>query len=83
MTAPLEDIFNTDEFGLFYRALPQKTLHMKGEKSSGGKHSTIPVTGLAAANMAGEKLPIFVIGKSKMPRFKNIRSLPCRYHGQK
>ena len=33
--------------------------------------------------MAGEKLPMFVIGKSKKPRcFKHIRSLPCCYRGQ-
>ena len=77
------DIFNTDEFGLFYRALPQKTLHLKGEVCSGGKHSKIRLTGLAATNMAGEKLPISVLGKSNTPRsFKHIRSLPCRYRGQ-
>ena len=77
------DIFNADEFGLFYRALPQKTLHLKGEKCSGGKHSKIRLTGLAAANMTGEKLPMFVIGKSKKPRcFKHITCLPCRYRGQ-
>ena len=40
--------------------------------------------GLAAANMNGDKLPMFVIGKSKNPRcLKNIKKLPCRYRGQK
>ena len=33
----LEDIFNTDEFGLFDQCLPNKTLHLKPEKCPGGK----------------------------------------------
>ena len=74
------NIFNDDEFGLFYQALPKKTLRLKEEKCSGGKNSKIQLTGLAAANMIGEKLPMFVIGKSQKPRcFKHIKSLPCRY----
>ena len=41
------------------------------------------MTELAAANAAGEKLPMFVIGKSKSPRcFKNIKHLPFRYRSQ-
>ena len=59
------NIFNADEFGLFYQALPKKTLDLKGEKCSGGKNSKIRLTGLAAANMIGENLPMFVIGKSQ------------------
>ena len=77
------DIYNADEFGLFFKALPKKTLHLKDEKCTGGKHSKIRVTGLAAANMNGDKLPMFVIGKLQKPRcFKNIKKLPCRYRGQ-
>lgn len=79
-----EDIYNADEFGLFFKALPNKTLHLKDEKCSGGKHSKIRMTGLAAASMKGEKLPMFVIGKSQKPRcFKNLKQFPCRYRGQK
>ena len=49
-----------------------------------GKHSKIHLTGLAAANSLGDELPMFVIGKSKSPRcYKNLKSLPCRYRGQK
>ena len=41
-------------------------------------------TGMAAANAAGDKLPMFVIGKSTRPRcFAGIRNLPCRYRLQK
>ena len=68
----------------FYQCLPNKTLHLKSEKCSGGKNSKIRITGLAAANSVGDKLPMFVIGKSKAPRcFKNVTSLPCRYRSQK
>ena len=78
------DIYNADEFGLFFKALPKKTLHLKDEKCTGGKHSKIRVTGLAAANINGDKLPMFVIGKSQKPRcFKNIKKLPCRSRGRK
>ncbi|XP_057305268.1 tigger transposable element-derived protein 4-like [Hydractinia symbiolongicarpus] len=81
---PLEDIFNADEFGLFFQCLPNKTLHMKGDKCSGGKHSKVRLTGLAAGNASGERLPMFVIGKSAKPRcFKGVKTLPCRYRSQK
>ena len=76
----LKDIYNTDEFGLFYQGLPKKTLHLKGEKCSGGKYSKVRLTAMAAASPTGEKLPMFVIGKSMKPRsFKHVKSLPCRY----
>ena len=78
------DIYNADEFGIFYQALPQKTLDLKKEKCSGGKHSKISLTGMAAASMTGVKLPMFVIGKAKKPRcFKGIKKPPCTYRGQK
>ena len=81
---PLEKIFNADEFGLFYQCLPNNTLHLKGEKCSGGKHSKIRLTGLAAGNAYGERLPMFVIGKANKPRcFKGVRNLPCRYRAQR
>ena len=39
---------------------------------------------MAAANAVGEKLPMFVIGKSARPRcFAGVRNLPCRYRSQK
>ena len=78
------DIYNADEFGLFYKALPTKSMHLKGEKCSGGKNSKIRLTGLAAANMCGEKILMFVVGKSNKPRcFKEIKSTPFRYRAQK
>ena len=42
------------------------------------------MTGLAAANANGEKLPMFIIDKSKSPRCsKNLKQLPCHYRGKK
>ena len=78
------DIYNADELGLFYKALPTKSMHLKDEKCSGGKNSKIRLTGLAAVNMYGEKIPRFVIGRSKKLRcFKGVKSTPCRYCAQK
>ena len=79
----LKNIYNADEFGLFFQCLPDKSYQLKSEKCSGGKHSKIRITGLAAANAAGEKLPMFVIGKAKNPRcFTDTKTLPCRYRAQ-
>ena len=39
-------------------------MHFKGQKCSGGKHSKVRLTGLAAGNAFRERLPIFVTGKS-------------------
>ena len=41
----------TSFIGLFYKAFPTKSMHLKGEKCSGGKNSKVRLTGLAAANM--------------------------------
>ncbi|XP_065647138.1 tigger transposable element-derived protein 4-like [Hydra vulgaris] len=79
----LENIFNADEFGLFYQCLPNKTYHLSQEKCFGGKNSKVRLTGIAAGSATGEKLPMFVIGKSKNPRcFKHIKQLPCTYKNQ-
>ena len=80
----LRDIYNADEFGLFYQQLPTKSFHLKGERCTGGKFSKVCLTGLAAGNAAGEKLPMFVIGKAEKPRcFKGVTSLPCQYKPQR
>ena len=71
----LKDIFNADEFGLFYQCLPYKTYPFKGKKCSGGRNSKVRLTVIAAGNVIGEKLPIFAIGKSKTP--------PCFKHRKK
>ena len=74
----LENVFNADEFGLFYQCLPTKTYQLSREKCSGGKNSKVRLTGMAAANATGEKVPMFVVGKSKTPRcFKYIQQISC------
>ena len=80
----LKDIFNGDKFGLFYQFLPNKTYHFKGQTCSGGKNSRVRLTGMASGNAIGEKLSMFVIGKSKAPRcFKHLKNLPCKCKLQK
>ncbi|XP_065653034.1 tigger transposable element-derived protein 4-like [Hydra vulgaris] len=38
---------------------------------------------MAAGNVKGERLLMFVIGKSKSPRcFKGVKNIPCRYRAQ-
>ena len=36
----LKDIFNADEFGLFYEALPLKSLHFRGKRCSSRKQQS-------------------------------------------
>ena len=80
----LKDIYNADEFGLFYQALADKSFHYTGERCNCGKHSKVRLTRLAAGNATGEKLPLFVIGKYAKPRcFSGVKSLPCCYRSQK
>jgi hypothetical protein len=63
-----KDIFNADETGLFYRALPNKTLASKNDKCIGGELSKERLTVLLCASSMGEKLKPLVIGKSRQPR---------------
>ena len=80
----LKDIYNADEFGLFYQMHPEKSLHLKKEQCIGGKQSKFRITGMAASNALGDKISMFVIGKSVKPRcFKRIKKKPCRYRAQK
>ena len=80
----LKDIFNADEFGLFYEALPSKSLHFRGKRCSRGKHSKVRLTGMVASSDLGEKTPMFVIGKSASQKcLKHFCNLPCRYRSQK
>ena len=76
-----DQIYNADETRLFYQCLPNKTLHFRGEKCTGGKRSKNRISILLCTNKSGtDKLKPLVIGKSKNPRcFKNVRSLPVDY----
>lgn len=78
-----QDIFNADETALFFKLLPAKTITYKGNKCTGGKKSKERITVMVAANMTGtEKLPLFVIGKSRNLRcFKNQTTRPTKRPG--
>ncbi|XP_071054692.1 tigger transposable element-derived protein 6-like [Onthophagus taurus] len=81
-----EDIFNADESGLFFRALPNKTLALKSEKCTGGKLSKERLTVLFCVNSVGEKEELLVIGKSARPRaLKNVapKDLPAIWKSNK
>lgn len=81
-----EDIYNADESGLFFRALPDRTLTFKSEKCTGGKLSKERLTILFCVSMTGHKEELLVIGKAKHPRaFKNVdaRELPATWKSNK
>lgn len=81
-----EDIFNADETGLFYWALPTCSMVIGGEGSNpqGGKRSKERVTVLVCCSATGEKLTPLVIGSSKNPCcFKNPLTLPVQYVANK
>jgi hypothetical protein len=82
----LKDIFNCDETGLFFKALPDTTLAAKGDLCKGGKFSKERLTVLLCSSAVGEKLKPLVIGKALKPRaFKHIRveSLPVTWKSNK
>ncbi|XP_025197514.1 tigger transposable element-derived protein 6-like [Melanaphis sacchari] len=80
----LDDVFNADEFGLFFKLMPDKSLVFKHEHCQGGNLSKERLSVLACTNATGsQKLRLLVIGKYKSPRcFKNIRKFPCDYVSQ-
>lgn len=52
---PADDVFNLDEFGLFFKATPDKTMDFKGQKCCDGKFSKERLSVLAGTNMTGSK----------------------------
>ncbi|GFV54638.1 tigger transposable element-derived protein 6 [Trichonephila clavipes] len=79
------NILNTDETGLFFKCLPEKTFTFKKEKCHREKHSKERLTILLTVNMDGsEKITPLIIGKSAKPRcFKGINSFPIKYRSNK
>ena len=81
-----EDIYNADETGVFYRAMPSKSLAVRGEQCSGGKKSKHRLTLLLACSATGHKLKPLVIGHSKKPRRfkgKDLNTLKVIYRHNK
>ncbi|KAL4141921.1 hypothetical protein QTP88_004468 [Uroleucon formosanum] len=75
-------IYNCDKTGLFFRAIPSKTLKLKGEQCKDGKLSKERITVLLCGNMAGELEKPLVMGKAAMPNKCNSELLET-YRGQK
>ena len=83
----MKDRFNADETGFMWKATPNQTLNLRGEKCTCGKKSKERVTVVVACNQDGtEKLPLLVIGKYARPRCfrnSNMNLLPVTYESQK
>ncbi|XP_065182589.1 tigger transposable element-derived protein 1-like [Sycon ciliatum] len=61
-------VWNMDETGLFWRALPDRTLSRSDKRLAGGKTQKDRITFAVAVSMAGEKLFLHGMGNSKNPR---------------
>lgn len=77
------DIYNADESGLFYKALPNGTMARKGEKVEGGKMSKDRLSLLFLCNMDGSDKQIFVIDKSEQSRCFRGKTIPLPYYSNK
>ena len=81
-----ENIFDMDETGQFFGALPNRSLAEASKQHTGGKKSKERVMCAFFVNAAGGREKPIVIGKSKNPRcFRTIRDtsqLPCSYVSQ-
>ncbi|KAK3908322.1 LOW QUALITY PROTEIN: Tigger transposable element-derived protein 4, partial [Frankliniella fusca] len=80
----LRDIYNVDEFGLYFNLLPDKTMCNGNKQAVGNKGAKFRISVLLGSNADGtDKLKPLAIGKSKKPRcFANVRTLPCTYKHQ-
>lgn len=83
-----DQVFNADEFGLFWKKMPERTYLAKAHKSaSGHKAAKNRITVLFCSNASGDHImkPL-VINKSKTPRsFKGIdlKNLPVYWMANK
>ena len=75
-----ENIYNADETGLFYKAVPTGTLNQKGENAFGVKTYKERITCLFIVNQTGTDKQKFVVGKNQKPQcFKN-RNIQVPYY---
>lgn len=78
----LKDIFNADETGLCFHALPKQSMVVKGDPRKGIKTAKERITVLLGCSASGEKLKPLVIGRAENPRCLkgvNKASLPVTY----
>ncbi len=61
-------MFNMDETGFFFCALPNSTLSHVKQSCKGGKQGKDRIIVVLTCSTLGEKLPPWIIGKSKNPR---------------
>ena len=82
----IEDIWNMDETGVFWRALPESGFEQRGKACKGGKKSMQRITVAFFVSASGEKEKPIVIWKSKnlrcLKRFEKS-TLPALYYNQK
>nr|CAI5857987.1 unnamed protein product [Callosobruchus analis] len=81
-----KDVYNADETGLFYLAMPNKTFALKEDRCVGKKTPKQRLTILFCANMEGDKENPLIIGKSKNPRCfegSHINKLPLEWESNK
>lgn len=84
----LDQVYNCDETGLYFKLLPSKTLASAEESNTPGtKKKKDRITVLLCANASGtHRLQLMVIGKSAKPRALNKippKNLPVFYKNQK
>jgi hypothetical protein len=64
----LKNVFNMDEMGFFFRASPNSTLSHVKQSCKGGKQGKDRITMVLTCSALGNKLPLWIINKSKNPR---------------
>lgn len=78
-----DNIWNMDETGLFWRALPDKGFRERGKACKGGKKSKIRITVALFVAASGKKEKPIVINKSETPRWFDKTMLPVTYFSKK
>ena len=81
-----EDIYTTDEMGLFFKTCSKKSLMFQGDTAHGSKKIKDRVTLLLTCSWSGEKMKPTLIGKSEKPRAlkdADMKMIPVHYRAQK
>lgn len=63
----LDDIYNCDETGIFFRSVPTRSLIREGESAKGVKTLKQRFTALVTASATGKKEKLWIIGHTKKP----------------